>query len=439
MRPSSQELPRLLLILLLVSSLASSIYASSIPTFSYRYAAFATTAPDEAAAFLVEYTGARLLNPSEYLLPSGGNATVQGLRWCYGGSNTTTTATTTSCHDAYFINDPSKPSGGRPIQEYAGMLSRVHRFEVQETWDWYQDWHLCVKVDDVDDLLHRLLRDKVPLVTRSLYSFYVQIPGSGLTLQVLGSTMAYVWTEEFNFCRYTNGEGIADGDPRQPRLLEELPAEAPAFPEVRPGHMSFFSTQPLAAFNYTLLHSSATPYNMTATFQDTHRYGDGACAQLAWVQFGGGGGDGSDDGGGGDGESSAFQVHYIQQFHKHSGPQDVPSTERFLEGLHSATLADGGYVDAYMDYRVGFSVGDLAAFARHLDDSGIPYIPVAADGTPLAAKRAAEGASTGGGSSRGGGGKKKSASGGADDPATAMMASLLYQIPGGVIFEVLAE
>ena len=116
--------PPLLLFLLLLSSSAS-IYASSIPTFSYRYAAFATTAPDEGAAVLVDYTGARLLSPSEYLLPSGGNASVQGVRWCYGGSNS-------SCHDAYFIDDPSKPSGGRPLQEYAGMLSRVHRFDCRK-------------------------------------------------------------------------------------------------------------------------------------------------------------------------------------------------------------------------------------------------------------------------------------------------------------------
>ena len=37
------------------------------------------------------------------------------------------------------------------------------------------DWHLCFRVDDVDAYAYRLLRDGVPLVSRSSTSFYVEV------------------------------------------------------------------------------------------------------------------------------------------------------------------------------------------------------------------------------------------------------------------------
>ncbi len=450
---------RLFGLVLWFSFAQSAIAGPGIPDFSFRYVSFASTQPSEAASFLVDYLGASLLAPSDFLIhtnTSKGGGSIQGVRWCSSHSSSSSSSSSSSvasveelCHDVYFVDDPSKPAGNRPIAEYEKYLHELHRFDVQETWDWYQDWHLCVKVDDVDTLVYRLARDSVPFVTRSLYSFYVEIPG-GITLQVLGSTMALVWTEEFNFCRYTNGEGIKDGDPRQPRLLKPLPTDAPPFPEVKPGHMSFFSTQPQDAFNFTLAHSSAAPFDMSEAFADTHRYGDGECAQLAWVQFGdnsssssssssSSAGDDGDDGN----QSPLFQVHFIQQYHKHSGVvQPVPSTERFLERLHqetfaeaaataastatpatastgTATIAGAITLDAYMDYRVGFSVPDLSSFAQHLDATAVPYIALADDGSAI--NKGAPSAATA-----------------AAAAAATATASVLYQIPGGIIFEVFA-
>ncbi len=78
---------------------------------------------------------------------------------------------------------------------------------MQEEWDWYQDWHLCFEMwDDVDVLLYRLIRDGVPVVTRSTFSFYVEIP-KGITFQIIGMKMDLVWTELFAFCRLTDGAG----------------------------------------------------------------------------------------------------------------------------------------------------------------------------------------------------------------------------------------
>ena len=49
------------------------------------------------------------------------------------------------------------------------------------------DRHLCLSAPNVDLVLARLLRDGKNIVTRSSYSFYVEVP-FGLTFQVLGTS-----------------------------------------------------------------------------------------------------------------------------------------------------------------------------------------------------------------------------------------------------------
>ena len=95
------------------------------------------------------------------------------------------------------------------------------------------DWHLCFHVDNVDLIVHRLLKDNVPFVSRSHYSIYVEIP-FGITFQFLGSKMSLAWTENFNFCRFTNG--LAQ---KQPMQIADL-GEDPPLPELPPSHHSYF-------------------------------------------------------------------------------------------------------------------------------------------------------------------------------------------------------
>ena len=69
-------------------------------------------------------------------------------------------------------------------ERLADEMSKVHRFGVQETWDWWQDWHLALWTENLDAVLVRLLRDGVPFVTRGT-SAYVEIP-RGITFQLQG-------------------------------------------------------------------------------------------------------------------------------------------------------------------------------------------------------------------------------------------------------------
>jgi len=124
--------------------------------------------------------------------------------------------------------------------------------------------------------------------------------------QVLGNKMASAWTESFNFCRRT------DGDFHSPEALKEQPMAIPTLPpraapagqlrgavaaplELPPSHHSYFSTAPLAAFNFTLAHTSGVEYNMSSVWQSSHEYSDGRCAILRWVQFPG------------------YQIHFVDQ------------------------------------------------------------------------------------------------------------------------------
>jgi len=319
------------------------LLAAPLPPLRYAFTSFATAAPDEAAAFLIKYFGAVLLDPSDYLTHRNASsaATIRGLRFFYGGA---------ASHDVYFASDPTKRAAGMDAATFAEHLNAVHRFDTQETWDWWQDWHLCFHADEPDRVLARLLRDKVPVVTRSSYSFYVEAP-HGLTIQVLGPSMSLAWSENFNFCRFTVFPPAAG--PEQPLALGQLPDPLPELPELSPAHHSFFSTTPTAALNYSLTYLGGEPYDMSGVWADSHRYGDGRCALLRWLQLPG------------------YQLHFVQQLRKTEGPLlTVPGIEGYLTSLHGSLTEQ----DSFFDDRVAFRVADVAPFAARLEAGQEPYL-----------------------------------------------------------------
>lgn len=312
----------------------------TLPEMKYRFTSFATSAPEEAGSFCEKYLGAVRIGTSEFLTHRNVSdaAKVVGLRFVY--------ASGTQFHDLYFVRDPSKASGGMTPDQYLGHLHSAHHFKIQETWDWYMDWHLCFTVDFVDLIAYRLVRDNVPVVSRSSYSFYVEIP-YGITFQFLGSQMDVIWSEPFNFCRYTDGTGQF-----QPLQLESLPEPLPPIPELPPSHHSFFSSKPFDAFNFTLKHTSGTRFDMDKVWADSHRYSDGRCAQLLWLQLPG------------------YQIHFVDQFRKFEGDLPIKQTEHFLTDLHGGMTEQ----DAFFDFRVGFEVSSLAPFRRSLESDGSRYL-----------------------------------------------------------------
>lgn len=130
------------------------------------------------------------------------------------------------------------------------------------------------------------------------------------------------------------------------------PAPLPPIPEIRPGHHSFFSSLPEQGRD-AVVALGADVYNTSGVFQTTHRYGDGTCALLEWLQLPG------------------FQIHFVDQYRKYEGDgKSVSDVEALLEAAHG----DMTRFDAFMHNRVGFQVGDLAPFPEALDAAGLEYL-----------------------------------------------------------------
>jgi len=307
---------------------------SQLPSMQYRFTSFATSAPIQAAEFVEKYFGAVILPSQSFLTHRdvSPNATVRGVRFYYSNGS--------EFHDVYFISDKTKPSGSMSVERYEDYLHGLHNFQVEETWDWYMDWHLCLQLADLDLIAYRLVRDGVPIVTRSSYSFYVEIP-FGITFQFLGSKLDLVWSELFNFCRYTNGHGE-----RQKNFkIGTIPDQLPPIPELAPSHHSYFSNVPDEAFNFTLKHTSGKAFDMDGVWKESHRYSDGRCALLRWIQYPG------------------YQVHFVDQFRKYEGNMSTQEMENYMANLHGNMIRK----DAYFDFRIGFSVQSLEPFEHSLD------------------------------------------------------------------------
>ena len=103
--------------------------AGPLPPMKYRYTSFATTAPLQAANFSATYFGGEIVEDRTLWLAHKGlapSAVATAVRFHYSGD----------FHDVYFVNDPSKPSGPMSIAKYTSYLHELHRFDLQETWDW---------------------------------------------------------------------------------------------------------------------------------------------------------------------------------------------------------------------------------------------------------------------------------------------------------------
>jgi hypothetical protein len=339
----------------LVATMAAG--AAALPPLEYGFSSFATPAPEKAAAFFSTYFDATTLRRDQILTAYPASAEVHGSRFYYGATN--------ASHDVYFVKDGDGPAS--LMSYFSGVFfispgprgqgafrpdryyHETHRFDLEEHWDWYMDWHLCFNVDDTDTVAMRLVSDGVPIVTRAA-SFYVEIP-DGITVQFLGGGGEYVWTEAFNFCR-TTGEASLKTAP-QKMQIEQFPARLPPLPEIRPGHHSFFSSTPTRGRD-ALVALGAAIYNTSGIFESTHRYGDGTCALLEWLQL------------------PEFQIHFVDQYRKYEGVgRSVADVERLLEAAHG----DMGAYDAYMSNRVGFGVSSLDPFRAALAGVGVQETP----------------------------------------------------------------
>ena len=140
--------------------------------------------------------------------------------------------------------------------------------------------------------------------------------------------------------------------------LAPLPDPLPTLPELPPGHHSFFSTRPDEALNASLRLLGGTPYPMDTVWKESHRYSDGRCATIAWLQL------------------PAWQMHFVQQYRKAEGERKVADVEAYFAKLHNDTLGAPGSTltpDGFFDNRVGFRVASLEPFVQTLRAEHWPH------------------------------------------------------------------
>uniref|UniRef100_A0A0G4IF84 Uncharacterized protein n=1 Tax=Chromera velia CCMP2878 TaxID=1169474 RepID=A0A0G4IF84_9ALVE len=371
----------------------------------YEYSSFPVSSPQESAAFCIKYLGAvpigqqdLTFDPSDY----SDFEALSAVRFAYSYNR--------KFHDLVFVRPSSFPGGGKKdyldsLESFEKFRVRTHRFEFQETWDWWQDWHLAfLSSESLDPFLHRLLRDEVPFVTRSS-SFYVQVPG-GIVIQMLGA-MTYAWSYPFLFCRQTD-EGVVPYQNLSLVDAETLRQPEPPLPEVRPSHYSVPSTKPSDALASLL---SFGPVSETLPdFAITHKYSNGTCAQLRWAQFqadqslvvaaGGMGlmeaeplveqrerGWGTVMVGGKVREGYAqpkkkggYQVHFVDQWKKFEGTGlTVKEVEDFVEHSHGEMKSTNGL----FHWRLALSVPSLdhlLAAEKRAETAQVPFFRVEGEG-----------------------------------------------------------
>jgi hypothetical protein len=387
--------------LLCLLLLAVTVAESPLPTLSYRYGVFAVPDPAAAASFMAKFTGAApLSNRSQWQLGSDASAGLPGadiaaVRLFYGGSNNGGSGGSSgvssssssggssssnssssgggappppqpsSWSDVYFVRDDSLPSrASMDPQAFSAQVAATHSM-ANDDWDWWQDWHLAFAVADIDAVATRLLKHEVPFVSRG--SIYFAIPGTAVTIQVLGAGSGEVyWAEPFLFCRETTdgaaapGGGTAAASPRYPLNTSDVIAlpDRPLPPFV-PSHQSLATAHANATAQWARRFLAVAEVDEKTGAGESHAYAGGTCAEIAWMEVSPGG----------------WQLHFIEQYRKRQGPLGVADWQRQQRALHGGM----GAKDAYHNFRVGLAVPQLAPYLDNLRAHAEPFFQDPAD------------------------------------------------------------
>ena len=352
-----------------------------LPAARYAFSSFVTPTPRLAAAFLVDYLGAALLeDPRTFQTRAAAHGRlVAAVRFRPGSTSQATQALRADTrhlnegpHDVYFVRSDEPPASEGSLltaERLADEMSKVHRFGVQETWDWWQDWHLALWTENLDAVLVRLLRDGVPFVTRGT-SAYVEIP-RGITFQLQGLNMSLAATEPFTFCRATTPTSrLPTPPPSAWRSAVRPDAPLPPIPHLQAKHFALPTDTPEAALQHLQRFIGGEGLGDVLTFLQprSHRFSNGECAMLKWQRL------------------ADFDLHFVHQFSTTDQPSggstaSVREVQRRLVAGHAKhagedvgqlALADPA-LSTFLGNGLGLRVSSLEPFRARLDAARAPY------------------------------------------------------------------
>lgn len=154
-----------LLISLLVG-ITLALPTKTLPPMTYKFVSFAVAEPHISARFFARYTNGQQIERHEFLTTYSASATLAGVRLYFNNG--------TDFSDVYFVNEVVKPSGNMTVKAFNHILEHTHSM-APDDWDWWQDWHICFRVSDLDAVATKLFKENVPFVNRG--GLYFQIPG----------------------------------------------------------------------------------------------------------------------------------------------------------------------------------------------------------------------------------------------------------------------
>ena len=154
----------------------------------------------------------------------------------------------------------------------------------------YMDNHVGIIVKDARPYLDKIRRDRIPYFTRRQTlkdtgcDIFVQVPNNGIIVELRSELCpADIEEQNWDLCRYTNG-----AEPPPPaagatalRATTPTPLAPPPGYTVHPWKMTYASTDPDAAANFTVEHLGATHIQHSSTLSDV-------CGRVRWVEFGAG-------------------------------------------------------------------------------------------------------------------------------------------------------
>lgn len=315
----------LLLLVTLAAALPEVEYpAAALPEVEYRYASFYAADPVAAGAFFRKYTGASVVTD-----PLLGSVTgiVDGNRLTYSGGSS----------DVYFVNEEDIEM---PAKIFAGLTM------AQDDWNWWTDWHLAFSVTDIDSVAARLFDDDVPFVNRG--SLYFVIPGTSITIQVLGTPSIY-WTEKFLFCRKTTDDTTGKFKPYKTNVSQYQVGDLPSFV---PSHQSLAAWDADSCGDWLGKTLNVTEAGTDSEPGGSHEFANGVCANIRWLAV-----------------KSGWEVHFIEQYKKRDGGVDVKQAQEYIRQLNGNMST----TNAFHQFRVAFSTDDLQAYKDYFDTTNTAY------------------------------------------------------------------
>ena len=319
------------------------LLASLTTAFSPWRVNYACSDPDAAAHFAIAYLGAREPTP----VP-GRNASCAKIRQVDfaappGGRP----------FELSFVDSFDKRGGSFTPANWTAYASRLYGNLSTSSYTAWADNHAGIYVPSIVPYLDAFDKGGVEFFTRRQTATdqgcdVVLLPGCGQLFELRADDCpASTPVHDWNLCEPTN-------------VSTSLSRSRNAW--VVPWKMTFASSDPAAAAAFVVRALGGTVIAPSADLNQS-------CGTVRWLALPKGGSGANDD-------TDGFQLHFVYNPRKRTGPLTVERFEKYLSQLHgnlSAINGSAALYDQWLDSHVALLVDDVTVYTSRFDALGVPY------------------------------------------------------------------